>query len=163
MGCVEERPAKISFDEAWDGTPATAQIEKSTQQFKGTFFITGATIAWSAEQSGFRFQSDTPPDPKANLVSLLGRDSGGIVRKLLTALRHEPIDVDCRIFWGPGRSYFQLRLSGIAVAAQRGFAWVCESIYAHSLERPQECHQVRFFLRRQNEAKSIFVKPHGIQ
>jgi len=27
----------------------------------------------SAEQPGFQFESDTPPDPKANLISVLGR------------------------------------------------------------------------------------------
>jgi len=70
--------AKISFDVEWDGTLAAAQIENSTQHFKGSFLSTGATIAWSAEQAGFRFQSDTPPDPKANLVSVLGREQNGV-------------------------------------------------------------------------------------
>jgi hypothetical protein len=70
--------AKISFDVEWDGTLATAQIENSTQHFKGTFLSTGATIAWSAEQADFRFQSDAPPDPKANLVSVLGREQNGV-------------------------------------------------------------------------------------
>ena len=70
--------ATVSFDVEWEGAIAMAQIENSSQQFKGTFLSTGATINWSAEQSGFRFQSDTPPDPKSNLVSVLGREKNGV-------------------------------------------------------------------------------------
>ncbi|HET9401048.1 MAG TPA: hypothetical protein VFO34_08860 [Candidatus Acidoferrales bacterium] len=70
--------AKVSFDVEWDGALAAAQIENSSQQFKGNFLRTGATISWSAEQPGFRFESDTPPDPGANLVSVLGREQNGV-------------------------------------------------------------------------------------
>ena len=70
--------AKVSFDVEWEGALAMAQIENDSQNFEGTFFSTGATISWSAEQPGFRFQSETPPDPKANLVSVLGREKNGI-------------------------------------------------------------------------------------
>ena len=70
--------AKVSFDVEWDGALAMQQIENSAQNFKGTFLSTGATISWSAEQPGFSFQSDTPPDPKANLVSVLGREQNGV-------------------------------------------------------------------------------------
>ena len=70
--------ATVSFDVEWEGAIAMAQIENNSQHFKGTFLSTGATINWSAEQPGFRFQSDTPPDPKANLVSVLGRERNGV-------------------------------------------------------------------------------------
>jgi len=50
----------------------------SSQQFKGTFLSTGATINWSADQSGFHYQSNSPPDPNANLISVLGREQNGI-------------------------------------------------------------------------------------
>jgi hypothetical protein len=70
--------ARVSFDVKWEGTIAMEEIENTSQQFKGTFLSTGATITWSAEQSGFHFQSDTPPDPKANLVSVLGREKNGV-------------------------------------------------------------------------------------
>jgi hypothetical protein len=70
--------AKVSFDIQWDGALAMAQIENSSQHFKGNFLSTGATIEWSAEQPGFRFQSDTPADPKENLVSVLGREQNGV-------------------------------------------------------------------------------------
>lgn len=72
--------AKVSFDVEWNGVVDMARIENSTQpnHFKGHFLSTGATISWSAEQSGFRFQSDTPPDPTANLISVLGREQNGV-------------------------------------------------------------------------------------
>ena len=70
--------ATVSFDVEWDGALTTAQIENTAQSFKGMFLSTGATISWSAHQSGFHFQSDTPPDPKANLVSVLGREQNGV-------------------------------------------------------------------------------------
>ncbi len=70
--------AKVSFDVQWDGALAMAQIENNSQNFKGSFLSTAATISWFAEQPGFRFQSDTPPDPKANIVSVLGREQNGV-------------------------------------------------------------------------------------
>lgn len=70
--------AKISFDVEWNGVLAMADIENTPQHFKGTFLSTGATISWSAQQSGFSFQSDMPPDPTANLVSVLGREKNGL-------------------------------------------------------------------------------------
>ena len=69
--------AKVSFEVEWNGALATADIENKTQQFKGIFLSTGATITWSAEQPGFRFDSDMPADPKANLISVLGRERNG--------------------------------------------------------------------------------------
>jgi len=70
--------AKVSFDVEWGGILGTAQIENNSQNFKGNFLSTGATIVWSAEQEGFRFQSDSPADPKANLISVLGREKNGV-------------------------------------------------------------------------------------
>jgi len=70
--------AKVSFDVEWNGAVAMEQIENTSQNFKGSFLSTGATISWTAEQSGFRFESDTPPDPKANLISVLGRERNGV-------------------------------------------------------------------------------------
>jgi len=70
--------AKVSFDVQWDGALAMTPIENNSQNFKGSFLSTAATISWFAEQPGFRFQSDTPPDPKANIVSVLGREQNGV-------------------------------------------------------------------------------------
>lgn len=71
--------AKVSFDVEWNGAVDMAQIQNSSQHFKGTFLSTGAMIRWSAEQTGFRFESDTPPDPAANLISVLGREQNGVI------------------------------------------------------------------------------------
>jgi hypothetical protein len=68
--------ATVSFDVEWSGALDMAQIHNSTQGFKGLFFSTGATIKWSAEQPGFRFESETP-DPSRNLISVLGREQNG--------------------------------------------------------------------------------------
>lgn len=70
--------AKVTFDVQWNGALAKEQIANSSQGFKGAFLSTGATISWFAEQPGFRFQSDTPADPKANLVSVLGQEQNGV-------------------------------------------------------------------------------------
>lgn len=70
--------AKVSFDIEWDGALATAEIKNSGQKFKGTFLSTKTTIVWSAEQPGFQFLSDNPPDPNANLISVLGREKNGV-------------------------------------------------------------------------------------
>jgi hypothetical protein len=69
--------AKVSFDVEWDGALATAPIENTAQRFKGMFLSTQATIKWSAEQPGFRFESE-PPNPARNLMSVLGNEQNGV-------------------------------------------------------------------------------------
>jgi hypothetical protein len=69
--------AKVSFDVEWDGAIATAQIRNTAQRFKGMFLSTQATIKWSAEQPGFRFESEAP-NPARNLISVLGNEQNGV-------------------------------------------------------------------------------------
>ena len=69
--------ATVSFDVEWNGVVATAQIHNDSQRFMGSFLSTGATINWSAEETGFRFQSEIP-NPARNLVSVLGREQNGV-------------------------------------------------------------------------------------
>ena len=69
--------ATVSFDVEWSGIVAMAQIENTTQQFKGSFLGTGATINWSAQEEGFAFQSEAP-NPSRNLVSVLGQEKNGV-------------------------------------------------------------------------------------
>jgi hypothetical protein len=69
--------AKVSFDIEWNGAIDTAQINNSSEQFKGTFFSTQTTIQWSSEQEGFRFESE-PANPARNLISVLGREQNGV-------------------------------------------------------------------------------------
>lgn len=68
--------ATVSFDVEWNGAIDSALIHNSAQGFKGSFFSTGATIKWSAEQPGFRFESEMP-DPSRNLISVLGHEQNG--------------------------------------------------------------------------------------
>lgn len=69
--------ATVSFDVEWNGIVSTAEIQNSSQSFKGSFLSTGATIKWSADAPGFHFESETP-DPSRNLVSVLGREQNGV-------------------------------------------------------------------------------------
>jgi len=68
--------ATVSFDVEWRGIFDVAQIHNSGQSFKGSFLSTGATIKWTAEQPGFRFESERP-DAGRNLISVLGHEQNG--------------------------------------------------------------------------------------
>jgi hypothetical protein len=74
---VSPRRATVSFDVEWNGVVASAEIHNTTQHFQGSFLSTGATIKWSAEEPGFRFQSEEPL-PTRNLVSVLGHERNGV-------------------------------------------------------------------------------------
>jgi hypothetical protein len=69
--------ATVSFDIEWNGVVSAAQVSNAAQRFKGSFLETGATISWSAEQPGFRFQSEAP-NPARNSISVLGREENGV-------------------------------------------------------------------------------------
>ena len=69
--------ATVTFDVEWNGLVTTAEINNPSQGFKGTFLETGATIKWSAEEEGFRFQSETP-NPSRNMFALIGREQNGV-------------------------------------------------------------------------------------
>jgi hypothetical protein len=69
--------ATVSFDVEWRGILDQARIHNSTENFKGRFFSTNATIKWSGEQPGFRFESESP-NPDRNLISVLGREQNGV-------------------------------------------------------------------------------------
>jgi hypothetical protein len=69
--------AKVSFDVEWNMPSEMVTINNSAQHFKGKFLKTGATIKWSAEQPGFRFDSEAP-NPARNLISVLGQEQNGV-------------------------------------------------------------------------------------
>ncbi|HEX5413857.1 MAG TPA: hypothetical protein VFZ27_18585 [Terriglobia bacterium] len=69
--------ATVSFDVEWSGIVDRADIHNDAQHFTGSFLSTGATVSWSAEQEGFRFQSEAP-NPMRNLISVLGREKNGV-------------------------------------------------------------------------------------
>jgi len=69
--------ATVSFDVEWSGDLNMAHIHNDAEKFMGSFFSTNATIKWSAEQPGFRFESETP-NPDRNLISVLGHEQNGV-------------------------------------------------------------------------------------
>jgi hypothetical protein len=69
--------ATVNFDVEWNGALATQRIHNPAQKFEGIFLQTDATIQWSAEENGFRFQSEAP-DPSRNLISVLAREENGV-------------------------------------------------------------------------------------
>jgi hypothetical protein len=71
------RRAIVSFEVEWSGLLDTAEIDNTSQGFKGSFLQTGATINWSASQHGFRFESEVP-NPSRNLFAVIGRERNGV-------------------------------------------------------------------------------------
>lgn len=69
--------ATVSFDVEWNGFVNNAQIHNPALSFRGSFFSAKATIKWSAEQPGFRFDSEAP-NPDRNLISVLGGEQNGV-------------------------------------------------------------------------------------
>lgn len=69
--------ATVSFEIEWSGIVTEAEIQNDSQRFMGSFLSTGATVRWSAEQEGFRFESEAP-NPSRNLISVLGREQNGV-------------------------------------------------------------------------------------
>jgi hypothetical protein len=74
---VQPARAKVTFDIEWSGLLEAAEIHNATRRFEGSFLKTGATISWSAEQAGFRFQSEEP-DPGRNLFAIIGSERNGV-------------------------------------------------------------------------------------
>lgn len=69
--------AIVSFELEWSGLLDSAEIVNAAQGFRGSFLQTGATIKWSAEEEGFRFESEHP-DPSRNLFAVIGRERNGV-------------------------------------------------------------------------------------
>jgi hypothetical protein len=51
-------PAVVSFDVRWFDIQSRSNMRSSEFGFQGEFVVTKASIEWSSEQAGFRFQSD---------------------------------------------------------------------------------------------------------
>jgi hypothetical protein len=69
-------PAKVSFDMRWTATGEPLHLTDAVHGFKGKFFITDFTIAWSAATADFSFTSD--PASTSNVRSVLGRERNGV-------------------------------------------------------------------------------------
>jgi hypothetical protein len=70
-------PATVSFEMRWRGSGAPLSITDPQHGFRGRFFISDFTIAWSAKKDGFTFESD-PAETSSNLRSVFGRERNGI-------------------------------------------------------------------------------------
>src|SRR5712691_1368230 len=63
-------PATVSFDIEWSNMIARAKIANEAEDFEGQFIETGATISWSAAQTGFNFVSESP-NPARSVYSVI--------------------------------------------------------------------------------------------
>jgi hypothetical protein len=71
-------PATASFDVQWSGKGSHSHLRNATQGFRGEFVeVSQATIAWSAQESGFTFVSD-PAQTSQNVFAELGREHNGV-------------------------------------------------------------------------------------
>lgn len=71
-------PATVSFDVQWSGKGSQSQLRNAAQGFRGEFVETlQATIAWSAQESGFSFVSD-PAETSHTEFAELGREDNGV-------------------------------------------------------------------------------------
>ena len=69
--------ATVSFEIEWTNRLATATVHNMAQRFKGSFIETDCTIRWSANEAGFRFQSEAP-NPARTLFAVIGREQNGV-------------------------------------------------------------------------------------
>jgi len=69
--------ATMSFDLRWSNNLSAADIHNASQGFQGSFRQTTAAMSCSAEQEGFRFDSD-PADTSISVFAVLGRERNGI-------------------------------------------------------------------------------------
>jgi hypothetical protein len=70
-------PATVSFDARWFDVQSRVNRNEPDFGFAGEFVTTSASIEWSAEQAGFRFQSD-PHDASTTVVAIVGNERNGV-------------------------------------------------------------------------------------
>lgn len=70
-------PAAVSFHIDWSNVIAREKVTNAVQDFEGQFIETGATISWSAAQTGFDFVSEAP-NPARSVYSVIGRERNGV-------------------------------------------------------------------------------------
>jgi hypothetical protein len=69
-------PGSVSFDLNWFGATQTQTVRDPTNQFKGVYQLDSATLAWSANRQGFKFQSD-PADTSTTIFAMIGSEQSG--------------------------------------------------------------------------------------
>ena len=68
--------ARVSFEIEWSGRLDEAMVHNSSQAFQGSFRATTATIQWSVEQKGFRFESNNVI-PQTAPFAVIGHERNG--------------------------------------------------------------------------------------
>jgi hypothetical protein len=74
---VPSVPASVSFDIHWFGTTQTIQQRDRDQRFTGSYQLDSASIAWSAQKHGFRFQSDLA-DTSFTVFATIAHEHNGV-------------------------------------------------------------------------------------
>jgi hypothetical protein len=69
--------ADASFNLQWSGVKKRVQTSDATNQFAGSYIEDTATLAWSAEEEGFKFVSD-PADTSTTLFAEIGHERNGV-------------------------------------------------------------------------------------
>jgi len=69
--------ATVSFDIGWSSNLGEATIHNASQGFQGAFRQTTAAMSWSAQQEGFRFESDAA-NTSISVFAVIGIERNGI-------------------------------------------------------------------------------------
>ena len=70
-------PSEVSFQMHWQGVQKRVEFRDKKKRFVGTYIDDKATIAWSAERPGFKFDSD-PANTSITNFAQLGKESNGV-------------------------------------------------------------------------------------
>jgi hypothetical protein len=70
-------PAVVSFDVRWHDIQSRRNRNEPDFGFAGEFVVTGASIEWSARQTGFSFQSD-PASTSSTVYAIVGHERNGV-------------------------------------------------------------------------------------
>ncbi len=71
------RTATVEFHLKWEGVLDRGMVTNTSEGFTGEYIQDVATIKWSSEQDGFRFESEDP-NPARNVASVIGRERNGV-------------------------------------------------------------------------------------
>jgi hypothetical protein len=78
-------PATVSFEIEWSGVKRRMGVRDEKEEFVGEVMETGATIAWSATQEGFRFESAPAATSRSEFSALVEERNGVFARAELQA------------------------------------------------------------------------------
>ena len=70
-------PASVSFTIQWSGVLQRVAESSTTEMYRGQFIHDRATVAWTAQEQGFRFVSD-PAETSTTTFAEIGRERNGV-------------------------------------------------------------------------------------